>query len=293
MINFEKTMIKQLKNILFINFVAMFLLASCSDNQKEVTDMQNRKVKIEKHIDKVICLQPGIAEMFYKFSLEDKLVGRSYFCTFPEQIQALPEVGGVFSLDTNMIKDLNPDLVLASDILAWNHRRFLARNNIPYIIFKDNKKFEDIYAAITLFGQIFNEDEKAQKLITKTKEHLAKIDRTNKPMGKRSYYVVRFGNKNDMTVNENNLIGDLMKKAGLTNIAAKDEDMIYTWNDLKKQDPEYIFINEKNYDNFVISSPYRELSAVKNKKVFVIPSAYTNSLSLENLKAIEEFQKAK
>ncbi|MBP3254632.1 MAG: ABC transporter substrate-binding protein [Bacteroidales bacterium] len=280
----------QIKNAIICSLLALFALG-CSEKQREITDMQNRTVKLPVSIDRVVCLSPGITELMYEFGIEDKLVGRSSFCRLPQQVMSLPEMGGMYKLDTAAIRQINPDLVLASSILPWDARRFLARNNIPVVIFKDNTVFEDIFPAIELMGKVFNLQSKAEEIKNTTQQRLSALNRSNKPSGKTVYFAIRFDNKANLTVNGKHLTGDLLTKAGLKNIAQQDNDMVFSLEELISADPEYIFVMKSNYDKFINTYPYNQLNAVVNKKVFAVDENLLNPLSLSNLKAVEEFEK--
>ena len=211
---------KKYKILISIVLIAVAIIsAGCKDRQEIITDMKGRNVTMPQRTDKVVCLSPGIAELFYKFGIEGKLIGRSYFCHLPEQIQILPEVGGLYKLDTNTIIEMKPDLVLSSDMLSWDARNFLYRREIPLVMFKDNKKFEDIYPAIELFGKIFKEEQKATRLTEELKKEFSNLNKANTDNKPTAYFYIQFNGKDEITVNENNLTGSLMTVAGFENIA--------------------------------------------------------------------------
>ena len=76
---------KKYKILISIVLIAVAIIsAGCKDRQEIITDMKGRNVTMPQKTDKVVCLSPGIAELFYKFGIEGKLIGRSYFCHLPE-----------------------------------------------------------------------------------------------------------------------------------------------------------------------------------------------------------------
>ena len=270
----------------------VLIVNACNKDYVEFKDMQNRKVKIPKQIERVVCLSPGVSELFYEFNIQDKLVGRSSFAYLPKEIQSKPVCGEIYRLDTTAILQAQPDLVISSEVIPWNERRFLARNDIPLFIFKSNKVFTDIYPAIEIFGKIFDKNKQAKDLIEKLQKKEKQLNQSSKKNKKKVYYVVGYGNKINLTVNGSQLIGDIIKKAGLVNIAENDADMKYELSDLQSQDPYYIIVSTKDYEDFIKRPPYMFLSAVRNDRVIPIDNHLLNSLSVSNLTALEQIIKA-
>ncbi|MBO6118120.1 MAG: ABC transporter substrate-binding protein [Bacteroidales bacterium] len=281
--------------LLSISVIAAIIIAvsGCSDGTRKITDMQQRQVKIPAQTDKVICLSPGIAELFYEFGIQDKLAGRSYFCLLPEQIQSIPQVGAVFDIDTNTLLSLNPDLVIASTLLHPQFLEFFQRHEIPIVIFQDNKKFEEIYAATELFGKIFNMDDKAKEINAKTKEKFQSIDMSQTQNKPTVFFAIGFFPKSETTINDNTLIGNILNIAGYRNIAAQSKEMSISLDELTAKDPDYIIIPENNYEKFVTAPQHHSLSAVKNGKTFMIKPQLLNALSVSNLDAIKYMEEIK
>lgn len=275
------------KNFIIILALVCLLFASCSKNTQTITDDFNRKVEVKKDIKKIVCLSPGIGEMIYKFSMQKYLVGRSDFCVLPQEISNVESLGGLYNVDVNRIKEIKPDIVLCSSILPKSTIDTLQNNGIAVVVFKDNKTVESMYKSITLLGKIFNKESLSESMINDIKKQITLLDKskqTNKP---KVYYVIGFGNKMDLTANSNTLIGNILYLSGCDNIAKDDKDMIFSQEELEKIQPDYIFVRQEDYDRFIITSPYSQLNAVKNNKVFPINSNLLGSLSPSNVSAIK------
>ncbi len=285
-------MIKRIFKLSFLGVFMALVLGACNKDYVEMQDMQNRKVKVPKKIDRVVCLSAGMSELFYELGIEDKLVGRSSFAHLPKEIETKPICGGLTKLDTVAILQVQPDIVFSDESIPWNERRFLARNNIPLFIFKRNRVVQDMFPAINLFAKIFNKNNEAQQLTNKLQEQLKNLDKSQSNNKKTAYYVVGFAHNINLTVNGSQLIGDIMRKAGLTNIAEDDLDMKYDLKDLQSKSPYYIIVPQRLYENFINKAPFMFLQAVRENRVIAIDDNMLNALSISNIKAIEHIEKS-
>jgi iron complex transport system substrate-binding protein len=281
-----------MKKILFIliSICAIFCI-SCNKDTKQYTDDFNRKVMVKKDIHRIVCLSPGICEILCDFNLQSSLVGKSDFCNYPASINNVETVGGIYSASPNSIAELKPDLVICSSIFPITSIKELEKQGIAVLVFKDNNTIEGKYKTITLLGEIFSKQDVATSLINKEKTTLTKINMSKNSVKPTVYYVAGFGDKMDLTVNRNTLIGEILEKAGGDNIAKDDNDMIFSQEELTKKQPQYIFIRQEDYDKFIITSPYSQLDAVKNNHIYAIDANILNSLSFRNTEAIQYISK--
>jgi len=60
---------------------------------------------------RIISLAPNVTEMIFKLGAQDRLVGRTEFCLYPEAAQKIPSVGGYLNPDYEKIVDLQPDVI--------------------------------------------------------------------------------------------------------------------------------------------------------------------------------------
>lgn len=271
-------------------FITLF--SACSKDYVKMKDMQNREVKVPKQIERAVCLSAGMSELFYELGLEDKLVGRSSFAHIPKEIENKTICGGMTKLDTVAILQVQPDIVFSDESIPWNERRFLARNNIPLFIFKRNKTVEDMFPAIELFGKIFNKTNETKQLVNKLQSQLQAMDKSTSKNKPTAYYVVGYAHNINLTVNGKQLIGDIIRKSGLTNIAEDYEDMKYNLKDLQSKSPCYIIVPQRFYDDFTNKAPFMFLQAVRENRVIAIDDNMLNALSISNIKAIQQIEKA-
>ena len=80
------------------------------------TDDLGREVSINKVPQRIISLAPSNTEVLFALGLEDKVVGVTEFCNYPEAAKAKPKIGGFTTVDIERVVALEPELVLATSI---------------------------------------------------------------------------------------------------------------------------------------------------------------------------------
>ena len=61
---------------------------------------------------RIITLAPNLTEMIYDLGLENKLVGNTLYCDYPEAAKKIEKVGNLLTVNFEKIVTLKPDLVL-------------------------------------------------------------------------------------------------------------------------------------------------------------------------------------
>ncbi|HEY5525391.1 MAG TPA: ABC transporter substrate-binding protein, partial [Clostridium sp.] len=109
----------------------------------------------------------------------------------------------------------------------------------------------------------------------------------------KAYYVVGFGKTGDYTATGDTFISEMLSIAGGKNIAQDATGWKYSLEKVIENDPEVIIIS-KNFvmkDQFMATDGYKELSAVKNNKVFEIDDNLVNRQGPRIAEGVEAFAK--
>lgn len=285
-----------------ITLVVCFgLLGGCKSPERtkqtmffEWTDAYNRPVSLEKEPQRIVSLSPAITEIVCLVGAQDKLVGVSDFCNYPESVKSLPKMGGMQNINMEALMSVRPDVVLIGSIVSKKDVAAIEKLNIPVIAIREEKSLEGMSDVIAVIGKIANQTSTADVQIAEWKSKLSDIQKKQK-LTKASrpsiYYVVGFGDAGDFTVPKKSHIHEIIELAGGRNVG----ENLSAWNVsrefLFQEDPDFILIRREDYDAFCTRQPYTELSAVKNHKVYPIESGWIDIVSPRNLKAVELLQK--
>lgn len=282
--------------IFFLIALFSFFAISCRQTESRVpepyfewVDSYGREVILEKEPQRIVSLSPGITEMIFMLQSEDKLVGITDFCNFPESTGNITKVGGLINFSIEYILSLEPDVVLIGSIVQKEDVEKMESVGLPVIAIREENRIEGIYDALEVLGQIVNKEELAARQIDLLKTKVAEIELPDQPKQERRsvYYVVGFGDGGDYTAPRNSHIHEIITLAGGRNIG---EDLT-GWNVSREylfdQDPHIIVIRKEDKDKFCSTHPYTQLNAVKNERVYPIESGWIDIISPRNIHAVE------
>lgn len=265
-----------------------------------ITDSNGNEVTIESEPQKVVSMAPNVTEMIYALGAQDKLVGRTDYCDYPEEALAIESVGTLMTPDIEKIISLEPDVVIASTHFSEESEQQLKDLGINVIVLYEEMDMDGVYGMITTLSDVLNKKEAGQTIVaemqTSVEETLAAIKGLE---SKSVYYVVGFGEYGDYTAGGTTFLGQLLTMAGGINVAEEVTDWSYTLESLVEADPEIIIIADDMKESFEIAENYKELTAVKNGNVFGVDKntlerqGYRNAEGLRTLAEIihpEAFQ---
>lgn len=78
------------------------------------TDMLGRTLSVPEPPRRIVSLVPSVTEVLYSLGVEDRLVGVTTFCTYPEAATSKPLVGGYADPSLEAIIARKPDLLIVS-----------------------------------------------------------------------------------------------------------------------------------------------------------------------------------
>ena len=83
---------------------------------REVTDETGRAVRIPQAIQRIVSLAPSVTETLYALGVQDRLVGDTDYCDFPQDARNKTKVGGILNPSIETIASLHPDVVFVTKI---------------------------------------------------------------------------------------------------------------------------------------------------------------------------------
>lgn len=237
-----------------------------------VVDSEGREVRIEKEPERVIAIGPNITETIYALGEQDKMVGRTDYCDYPEEVKQIDSVGGLRAPNVEKIVALEPDLVMGSTHFKAEVVQKLEALNVKVLVLYEKENFEGVYATIGKVGRVLNAKEKADEVVSEMRQKVREV--RNKVTGRESprvYYVVGFGEQN-FTAGKDTFIGQLIETAGGKNAADDVEGWQYSLERLVEKNPDML-ICSKYYDakeGIRNANGYKDLDAVKNNQLYEI-----------------------
>ena len=83
-----------------------------------VEDDLGNEVIIEEEPERVVSLSPANTETLFALGAGERIVGRTDYCSYPEEAAEVESVGTYTAPNTELIISLSPDVVFASDYIC-------------------------------------------------------------------------------------------------------------------------------------------------------------------------------
>lgn len=220
----------------FFIILFLFILLACqtpsqnsnsiATNEQVVADEIGRQVKVPKSPQRIISLAPSITEMLFALELNDKVVGVTSYCNYPEVATKIPKVSDTLHPNLEMIISLKPDLVLVTT--ASQLEQFTAKMSelgiAVFVIKSDSVK--GVLSSIELLGKITNKEQIAKNLIDSLNARLEKVKQqhSNQTAKPKVFFIV--GTEPLITVGRKAFVTDVINLAGGQSIS---EDVETEW----------------------------------------------------------------
>jgi iron complex transport system substrate-binding protein len=184
------------------------------------TDDLGREISIEGIPQRIISLAPSNTEVLFALGLEDRVVGVTEFCDYPEAALDKPKVGGFSTVDVERVVALEPDLILATSVHETKVIPILEKVGLTVVALAP-ETLDEVLANIILVGKITGRSQEATQLVTGLEERVKVItDKTESlPEGQRPRVFYLTWHDPLMTPGSGTRHDDVILKAGGTNVA--------------------------------------------------------------------------
>lgn len=253
-----------------------------------ITDMEGHQVTLPIKISRIATIGsvPVINGFLFALGQGDKIVNGipasmdkpswKYQYVIAPNIKNLPKVQNSDGTPNNEeITALNPDVVLTMDPTQAQTMEN-ANLNVVYLSWTQP---EDILKVMTLLGQIFGEQDKANNYIQYFNNTMAQVQAITNTIPDNQKVSVLYGSLS--TLNIPQLISEWWIPAAGGISVSKDahssESITFNLESLLKWNPQVIILSTPADLQLAYSDPrFANLSAVENKQVYIIPKGVHN-----------------
>jgi len=247
-----------------------------------VTDDLGRKVKIDRLPQRIISLAPSNTEIIYALGLEDKLVGTTDYCDYPEAAKYKPRVAGYVNPDLERVVSQQPDLIIAEAIHENTVLPALEKLGLTVIV-TSATSLDVVLDDIKLIGEITGKSKAAARLVDDLSRRIQGI--TAKTAGltteqrPRVLYAVWYDPI--WTMGSDTFIDDLIWKAGGANIFSNDfeKSHVVSLEAIIVKNPQVIIASGMGttgdliYNNIIKETRLMGVDAMSNSHVYKISDA--------------------
>lgn len=207
------------------------------------TDQMNRAVELSSVPTRIISLVPSQTELLFDLGLDSKIVGITKFCIHPaEKFKIKTKVGGTKVLNINLIKELQPDLIIGNK--EENEREQVEELMLHFPVWMSD--ISDLHSALNMIkgvGQITGKSDEAQSLANKINLQFSNL--TIKRSGLKVAYLI--WRKPYMVAGKGTFIDDMLQRCGLANAFDAGRYPEITVEQLVTAKPDVIFLSSEPY----------------------------------------------
>jgi iron complex transport system substrate-binding protein len=211
-------------NAFLFALAALSLLAGCKGvgapaqrdsetSRRSFTDGLGRAVSVSANPQRIISLAPNVTEILFALGLEDRIVGVTSYCDFPETARTKDKVGDTLRPSLEKIISLKPDLVVVSTSSQLeNLTRRLDQLAIPVYV-TDPRAVREVAATIRSLGEVTGTADRARSIASEMESRIDAVERRVRNLPRPLVlYVLQTGPL--ITAGRNTFVNDLINIAG-------------------------------------------------------------------------------
>lgn len=143
--------------------------SSASGYPITVTDFLGRSVQIAEKPVRIVTTHPTATEMLYRAG--GTAAGCDANSKYPSGVQALPKVGSAYSISTEAIAALSPDLILVESLTQASVLSPLEQLGVPIVALRA-ASLDDIAQGLTLVGEIVDSKDTAAQAVADIQDRI-------------------------------------------------------------------------------------------------------------------------
>lgn len=263
------------------------------------TDDMGRAVTIDEIPERIVSFGPSITEILFALGLDDKIVGVSDFCDYPEAARSKAKIGNAFSPSLEKIVELEPDLVLTVKHEQLNTQ--LESLGIKFMVI-DPQDMDEILADIELLGKITGTEQRAKELVEDMQAAISQVRSQVEGAQPVSVFFIVDGTdpNNPWTAGAGSFIDALITMAGGDNVAggAVGAWVQFSIEQIVSSNPEIIIVQTITGGVPTIATEvleqhpaWRETDAVKQGNILLINGDLVSRPGPRIVQGLEELAK--
>ena len=247
-----------------------------------VVDDLGRTIEIKELPQRIVSLAPSNTEILFALGLEDKIVGTTDYCDYPEAAKSKTRVAGYTMPDMEKLISLEPDLVLAEAIHEKTVLPALEELGLTVIV-GSATSVDIVLSDITLVGQVNGKSGTAAQVVNGLTQRVEAITSKTESLTSEERLRVLYvcWHKPIWTMGAETFINDLIWKAGGINVFADDfeKSRVVSMEAVVTENPQVIIVSGMAttgslvYNSIKNESRLRGVEAIVKNQVYKISDA--------------------
>lgn len=236
------------QSLILVVLLALFLFAGCSEDVGEshrtftFTDDRRKEVVLPRPVTKVISLAPSFTEIVYALGAEEKLIGVTTYCDYPQEATLKPKVGDFLNPSIERIIAMKPDCVLAT---APSQARIIDRlEKLGLKVIQLNpESILGVERCITQIGEILDRRDSADSLVGQFRGSIRRLRKLTSSIENKKRVFLEIDTNPLVSPGPASFVGELLALAGGVNIVQSGSKYpVVNPEFVIKEDPEVIII---------------------------------------------------
>ncbi len=236
-----------------------------------LVDDYGRTIKLDGIPERIVSTAPTPTEILFAVGAGSQVVGVDDYSDYPAEVANITKVGS-YTLSTEVIIGLQPDLIVSSDLVPLSQLELLEDRGIPFVILA-TRNLDDVLKDVRLVGILTGHVEEANALADSLEARIDAVaektmeDDLVRPRVYLEYYPY-------WTYGPGSFGNDLIALAGGVNIAenTSSEYPMLTSEFVIAQDPEVIiytvgYMTTTTADEIASRPGWDEVAAVVNDEI--------------------------
>lgn len=268
---------------------------------RTLRDANNTELTIKERPRRIVSQTLGTDEILLSITEPERIVAFSKFgldAKFSNVVEEVKKTGAPAIQNVEDILQLNPDLIFVASYSRAEIVEQLQSAGAPAFRFANFDRLDDIKTNIRTVGYAIGEEERAENLVKKMDDELARI-RGLIPVGIAPPRVMSYGNAG-YTAGSNTLFDDIIRHAGGVNAMAEggvkgfgkiSAEQVLEWQ------PDFIIVGA-NYDEFeqirqqLLANPaIAATNAARSNHIILMDNRYFLTVSQFTVQAVDELVK--
>ncbi|MHB8207559.1 ABC transporter substrate-binding protein [Mucilaginibacter sp.] len=206
-------------------------------------DQLNRKVSLDKIPQRIISIVPSQTELLFYLGLGDSIIGITKFCTHPHhQTKHITKIGGTKQLNVELIRELQPDLIIVNKEENEQNQVEDLMNICPVWI-SDINDLPGALAMIESVGAMVNREAEVNTLVKAISTQFNALPKVMKPLTV-AYLIWR---KPYMVAGVSTFINSMLQLCGFTNAFTANRYPQVDAEMLINTNPDLVFLSSEPF----------------------------------------------
>ncbi|HKM06907.1 MAG TPA: ABC transporter substrate-binding protein [Sphaerochaeta sp.] len=247
----------------------------------------------------IVSLAPNATETLFALGVGELLVGRTDYCTYPQEALELPSIGTLYNPSLEKLVSLQPELVISTAFVSDELLLALENAGIEVLALNLQETFAGTYTLIREIAQKVDKVKEGELIILTMQNQVKEIvEKARTLPKKRVYFMVDFGSF-ESTATGDTYISEMLGMVGAINIAQDATRWTYSKELLVANDPDLIIMTkrwgqteEQTLQEFMHTKPYSDLRATQEGNLVFVDADMISRQGPRSAKALALLAKA-